>query len=108
MGGPGGARAARAHLFDLVGPIKFHKDRLPKTKLSPMMYGWYHNCPWSAQNNLSWFWSEKKAIRKTVVNHVQRVTSAREFGTRLDESPSVIQDLIRDAVQGHRVIGFRE
>ena len=28
-------------------------------------------------------------------------------GTRLDESPSVIQDLIRVRVQGDSVIGFR-
>ena len=32
-------------------------------------------------------------IRKTVVNHVQRVTSARSFGTRLDSAPLVIQEL---------------
>mmetsp|Transcript_2975 Transcript_2975/g.5160 ORF Transcript_2975/g.5160 Transcript_2975/m.5160 type:complete len:204 (-) Transcript_2975:59-670(-) len=90
------SRCARAHLFEGVGPIKFHKERLQKHRLSPMMYGWYHNSPWSKYNNFAWFASEKKAIRKTVVNHVQRVTSAREFGTRLDESPTVIQELSQE------------
>mmetsp|Transcript_59535 Transcript_59535/g.94143 ORF Transcript_59535/g.94143 Transcript_59535/m.94143 type:complete len:201 (+) Transcript_59535:18-620(+) len=90
------SRCARAHLFDGVGPVKFHKIRKQKHQLSPIMYGWYHNSPWSKFNNHAWFWSEKSMIRKTVVNHVQRVTSARSFGTRLDSAPGVIQELSQE------------
>mmetsp|Transcript_95844 Transcript_95844/g.228292 ORF Transcript_95844/g.228292 Transcript_95844/m.228292 type:complete len:204 (-) Transcript_95844:68-679(-) len=90
------SRVARSHLNGHVGPVRFHKELKYKMYLSPIMYGWYHNTPWAKYNNFAWFWSEHKDIRKTVVNHVQRVTSARAFGTRLDMCPSVIQELSQE------------
>eukprot|EP00931_Biecheleriopsis_adriatica_P004387 TRINITY_DN106065_c0_g1_i1.p1 TRINITY_DN106065_c0_g1~~TRINITY_DN106065_c0_g1_i1.p1 ORF type:complete len:227 (-),score=32.13 TRINITY_DN106065_c0_g1_i1:125-745(-) len=90
------SRCARAHLFDGVGPIKFHKIRKRKPELSPVIYGWHHNSPWSKYNNFAWFWSEKRPIRKTVVNHVQKVSQSRMFGQVLDASPSVLQELSQE------------
>eukprot|EP00442_Polarella_glacialis_P038482 CAMPEP_0115071070 /NCGR_PEP_ID=MMETSP0227-20121206/13465_1 /TAXON_ID=89957 /ORGANISM="Polarella glacialis, Strain CCMP 1383" /LENGTH=201 /DNA_ID=CAMNT_0002457655 /DNA_START=92 /DNA_END=694 /DNA_ORIENTATION=- len=90
------SRMARAHLFDGVGPIKFHKIRIRKADASPVIYGWHHNTPWSKFNNFAWYWSENKMIRKTIVNHAMKVRQTREFGNQLDASPSVTQELSQD------------
>mmetsp|Transcript_53652 Transcript_53652/g.120988 ORF Transcript_53652/g.120988 Transcript_53652/m.120988 type:complete len:201 (+) Transcript_53652:133-735(+) len=91
------SRMARAQLYaDNHGPIRFHKIRKSKEQRSPVLYGWHHNAPWSKYNNYSYFWSEHRPIRKTVVNHAQRVKQLRAFGERLDMSPAVIQELSQD------------
>jgi len=79
-----------------IGPVLFHKIRTNKEARSPVIYGWQHNSPFSKQNNFSYFWSEKRPIRKTVVNHVQRVKQVRSFGERFDFSPEVMQELSQD------------
>mmetsp|Transcript_79534 Transcript_79534/g.137974 ORF Transcript_79534/g.137974 Transcript_79534/m.137974 type:complete len:196 (-) Transcript_79534:74-661(-) len=79
-----------------VGPIKFHKVYIRKEYRSPVMYGWYHNTPWSKYNNFAYFWSEHRPIRKTVINHAQRVSQIRTFGSLLEEAPSVIQELSQE------------
>mmetsp|Transcript_50894 Transcript_50894/g.80731 ORF Transcript_50894/g.80731 Transcript_50894/m.80731 type:complete len:198 (+) Transcript_50894:65-658(+) len=75
------------------GPIRFNKVYKHKEYRSPTLYGWYHNTPWSKLNNFSYFWSEHRPIRKTVVNHAQRVKQIRTFGSHLEEAPGVIQEL---------------
>lgn len=76
-----------------MGPIPYFKLKIPKANQSPILYGWYHNSPWARYNNYAYFWSEERPIRKTVVNHAQRVNQLREFGTRLDGCPGVVHDL---------------
>merc|ERR1711972_454248 len=41
-------------------------------------------------------WSEKRPIRKTVVNHTQRVKQAMDFGMKFDSSPTVMQELSQE------------
>mmetsp|Transcript_88751 Transcript_88751/g.185566 ORF Transcript_88751/g.185566 Transcript_88751/m.185566 type:complete len:224 (+) Transcript_88751:180-851(+) len=79
-----------------ITPVLFHKNRLPKEHRSPIVYGWFHNTPWSRYNHFAYFWSEKRPIRKTVVNHTQRVAQVRRFGMMFDDTPTVIQDLSQD------------
>eukprot|EP00747_Dinoflagellata_sp_TGD_P166241 gnl/TRDRNA2_/TRDRNA2_188725_c0_seq1.p1 gnl/TRDRNA2_/TRDRNA2_188725_c0~~gnl/TRDRNA2_/TRDRNA2_188725_c0_seq1.p1 ORF type:complete len:201 (-),score=33.77 gnl/TRDRNA2_/TRDRNA2_188725_c0_seq1:109-711(-) len=79
-----------------VGPMKFHKVIIPKAYRSPVLYGWHHNIPWSKYNNFAYFWSERRPIRKTVVNHAQRVKQTRSFGNLIEEVPSVIQELSQE------------
>lgn len=76
-----------------IGPILFHKIRLNKEQRSPVLYGWHHNAPWSKFNNFAYFWSEQRPIRKTVVNHAQRVKQIRAFGDRFNATPTVMQEL---------------
>mmetsp|Transcript_78014 Transcript_78014/g.252519 ORF Transcript_78014/g.252519 Transcript_78014/m.252519 type:complete len:205 (-) Transcript_78014:31-645(-) len=88
------SRMARSHLFtDHHGPVRFHKIRKSKEQRSPVLYGWHHNNPWSRYNNFAYFWSEHRPIRKTVVNHAQRVKQVRAFGQRFDMAPWVVQEL---------------
>merc|ERR1712085_226246 len=47
-------------------------------------------------NNYAYFWPEKRPIRKTVVNHAQRVKQVRTFGQRFDMSPEVMQELSQE------------
>eukprot|EP00929_Paragymnodinium_shiwhaense_P089930 TRINITY_DN50136_c0_g1_i1.p1 TRINITY_DN50136_c0_g1~~TRINITY_DN50136_c0_g1_i1.p1 ORF type:complete len:199 (-),score=21.10 TRINITY_DN50136_c0_g1_i1:46-642(-) len=79
-----------------VGPIKFHKVRIPKLYRSPVIYGWQHNIPWSKYNNFAWFQTEQRPIRKTVVNHTQRVNRLMAFGDLLEKTPSILQELSLD------------
>mmetsp|Transcript_39176 Transcript_39176/g.92199 ORF Transcript_39176/g.92199 Transcript_39176/m.92199 type:complete len:208 (-) Transcript_39176:36-659(-) len=76
-----------------VTPVKWQKDYVPKQYRSPILYGWHHNTPWAKHNNFSYFYSEFRPVRKTVVNHAQRVRQLRAFGSQLNGSPSVIQEL---------------
>merc|ERR1719369_2646173 len=76
-----------------ITPVLFHKIRKNKEQLSPVLYGWYHNKPFAQQNNAAYFWSEKRPIRKTVINHAQRVKQVREFGIHFNKSSGVMQEL---------------
>lgn len=91
------SRMARAHLFaENHGPVRFHKIRKSKEQRSPVLYGWHHNHPWSKYNNFAYYWSEHRPIRKTVVNHAQRVNQIKAFGERLELSPTVVQELSQE------------
>ncbi|CAK0824392.1 unnamed protein product [Prorocentrum cordatum] len=88
------SRIQRQKIFNPgQGPILFTKQRRPKEARSPVIHGWQHNGPWSRYNNFAYFWSEMRPIRKTVVNHAQRVGQVRAFGQCLEDSPGVIQEL---------------
>eukprot|EP00419_Tripos_fusus_P084393 CAMPEP_0172864920 /NCGR_PEP_ID=MMETSP1075-20121228/81108_1 /TAXON_ID=2916 /ORGANISM="Ceratium fusus, Strain PA161109" /LENGTH=205 /DNA_ID=CAMNT_0013713889 /DNA_START=49 /DNA_END=663 /DNA_ORIENTATION=+ len=88
------SRMHRAHLYaENHGPIRFHKIRKSKTQQSPIIYGWQHNTPWAKYNNFAYYWSEQRPIRKTVVNHAQRVKQLQAFGERLELAHQVVQEL---------------
>eukprot|EP00811_Abedinium_folium_P006579 NODE_16063_length_1014_cov_3.223224.p1 GENE.NODE_16063_length_1014_cov_3.223224~~NODE_16063_length_1014_cov_3.223224.p1 ORF type:complete len:224 (-),score=56.91 NODE_16063_length_1014_cov_3.223224:343-933(-) len=78
---------------EYIAPIRYSKLYKPKPNRSPVLYGWQHNTPWSKHNNFAYFWSEKRPIRKTVVNHAQRVRRLSSFGTHFNDRADVMQEL---------------